>query len=220
MRSRLITHLLVAATLALPALAAAAPPGLTPSTDPAPVRGPGTGGGKGPVAEAIKKRIRALRASTLIDELQLDEATAGRLFPIFGHYDEETEKLLQLRADLQKRLSAAGELTDAHAIDKLIDDAVANQRAFWDLEDKRLADLRKVLTPAQAARLVVVLPALERKIQNQLRKALQAARRKNRAIREAPRDDDDDDDDLPAPRPAPAPAPAKRPCDPFGSSRC
>ncbi len=208
-RSRLVTQLLVATALALPAIVRAAPPGLTPPTPPtdpavAP-RGPGPGPkpGAGGGAEAVKKRIRALRASTLIDELQLDEATAGKLFPIFGHYDDETEKLLKTRQDIQRRLATAGDLEDDRAIDKLIDEATANQRAFWDLETARLNDLRKVLTPAQAARLVVVLPALEREIQNQLRRALNQAKRRqqqqqnNKAggRRQPPRDDDDDDED-------------------------
>ena len=46
-----------------------------------------------------------------------------------------------------------------------------------ELEDKRLAELRKILTPAQTARLLIVLPELERKIQNQLRRAIANAQR-------------------------------------------
>ena len=219
MRARFVLAILVAAAVAVPAVTTAAPPGLTPSTEPAPAPGPGPAR-----REAIKKRIRALRASTLIDELQLDETTAGKLFPIFGRFDDETEKLLQQRAELQRRLAAANDLKDDKAIDRLLDDAIANQRAFWDLEDKRLAEVRKVLTPAQAARLVVVLPALERKIQNQLRRALQAAKAQNRKGRphDAPaRDDDEDDDEAPAAHPPPRAQPtgsaADRPCDPYGT---
>jgi hypothetical protein len=72
-------------------------------------------------------------------------------------------------------------------VDKLIDDAVANQKAFWDLEDKRLAEIRKVLTPQQVAKLLVVLPAFERRIQNQLRNAI---------LRKSGAPALDDDDDL------------------------
>ena len=123
--------------------------------------------------EKIKERIRALRAYTLTAELQLDEQTAAKLFPTLKKFDDAFDKLLQQRIDLQRRLDAAGDLKDAKAVDKLIDEAVANQRALWDTEDKRLAELRKILTPAQTARVLIVLPAMERKIQNQLRKAVQ-----------------------------------------------
>jgi hypothetical protein len=151
--------------------------------------------------EKIKKKIRALRAYTLTEELALDEATAGKLFPLLARYDDEFDKLLGARVDLQKRLSTADQLKDPKQIDKLIDEAAANQRALWDTESKRLAELRKILTPAQVARTVVILPALERKIQNQLR----------RAARKGARMDDDADgvDDV---RPQ-----KKRPCDPVSS---
>jgi hypothetical protein len=132
--------------------------------------------GMGPAAadrrEKIKKKIRALRAYTLTEELSLDEATAGRLFPVLAKYDDELDRLLQQRADIERRLKGAADIKDPRALDKLIDEAVANQRAFWDSQDKRLGELRKILTPAQTARLLVVLPALERKIQNQLQRAI------------------------------------------------
>jgi hypothetical protein len=133
------------------------------------------GGGPGAPAERreqIKKKIRAMRAYTLTEALALDEPTAGRLFPMLARYDDETDKLLEKRVDIQRRLRRADSLKDPRAVEHLIDEAVAIQRGFWDLEDKRVADLRKILTPGQTAKLLVVLPALERKIQNQLRKAI------------------------------------------------
>ena len=122
--------------------------------------------------EQIKRRIRSMRAFTLTEALALDEPTAARLFPMLARFDDETDKLLQRRVDIQRRLRRADAMRDPRALDRLIDDAIANQRAFWDLEDKKVAELRKLLTPAQTAKLLVVLPALERKIQNQLRKAI------------------------------------------------
>jgi hypothetical protein len=122
--------------------------------------------------EQIKKKIRAMRAYTLTEELGLDERTAARLFPALGRYDDESDKLLERRVDLQYRLRQAESLRDPRALDRLIDEAVANQRSLWDLEDRRVAELRKILTPAQTARLLVVLPALERKIERQLRRAV------------------------------------------------
>ena len=192
--------------------------------------------------ETIKKKIRALRAYTLTEELKLDDKTAAQLFPALARWDDVTDKLLVQRVDLTRQLAGAGALKDPRAIDKLIDAAVANQKAFWDLEDKRLAELRRILTPAQTARLVMVLPAFERRIQNQLRKAIQN-RGAGRASRRNNLDDLGDDDDFdpltddepltrgtppaetPRPRRAPAPAPpplqgADKACDPFSSAHC
>jgi len=174
------------------------------------------GGGSAATAterrEQIKKKIRAMRAYTLTEELALDEQTAGKLFPVLSRYDDETDKLLEKRVDVQRRLRHADSLKDPKAIEQLLDEAVANQRSFWDLEDKRVADLRKILTPIQAASLLVVLPALERKIQNQLRKAIVQQRAAGAAS-----DADDDDrepDEFGPPPPKPPrhrePTPAAR----------
>lgn len=152
--------------------------------------------------ERVKNRIRALRAYKLTEELSLDEATAGKLFPLLARYDNEFDRLLGVRADISKRLRQASRGPDARAADKLIDEAVANQRAFWDMEDKRLAELRKILSAQQTARLLVVLPPLERKIENQLRRAIAAKQpggpgpgpgRRGAAAPSPPQNDDDDE---------------------------
>ena len=139
-------------------------------------RGPGGRGSAGPTLaerrEAIKNRIRGKRAEMLTEKLKLDDKALARLLPLLSKWDDVTDKLLVERIDLQKRFATADQLKDPKAIDKLIDDAIANQKAFWDLEDKRLAEIRKVLTPQQVAKLLVVLPAFERRIQNQLRNAI------------------------------------------------
>jgi hypothetical protein len=146
--------------------------------------------------EQIKRRIRSMRAFTLTEALALDEPTAGRLFPMLARFDDETDKLLQRRVEIQRRLRRADAMRDPRALDRLIDDAIANQRAFWDLEDKKVGELRKVLTPAQTAKLLVVLPALERKIQNQLRRAI-TQRRQGAGPGPGAAAEDDDDDVLP-----------------------
>jgi hypothetical protein len=144
--------------------------------------------------EQIKKKIRALRAYTLTEELALDEQTATRLFPVLSRYDDDFDRLLEQRVEIHRRLRRAGARAGSHdtrAIERVIDEAAANQRAFWDLQDKRLATLRKILTPSQTAKLLVVLPSLERRIENQLRKAIQ--RRPGTSVDPGTAVEDDDD---------------------------
>lgn len=178
--------------------------------------------------EAIKKRIRALRAYTLTTALQLDEQGASRLFPVLAKWDDVTDRLLVQRVELTRRLRGADGL-DPRTANQLIDDAIANQRAFWDLEDKRLAEIRKILSPQQTAKLIVVLPEFERKIQNQLKRAIQKQAKPGRQNpgRANPLNGDDDldgDDDvepgelppMPAPQPARSGPPKQAmPCDPY-----
>jgi hypothetical protein len=143
--------------------------------------------------ERIKKRIRALRAFTLTEELQLDEVTAGKLFPVLARYDDEFDRLLQERVEIAKRLAQASK-GDGRAADKAIEEAIANQRAFWSMEEKRLVELRKILSAQQVAKLLVVLPPLERKIENQLRNAIQGKPPGAQPGRRAKPADDEDDD--------------------------
>jgi Spy/CpxP family protein refolding chaperone len=185
--------------------------------------------------EEIKKRIRAMRAYTLTEELKLDPEIAGQLFPLLARYDDETDKLLEKRVEVQRRLRRAETLRDPRAVDRLIDEALANQRGFRELEDRRLAELRKILTPLQTAKLLVVLPDFERRIQNQLRKAIgqrPGAAGAAGGARSAPAGAAADDDDLeldealpprrprarrdaPAPAGPPSIAPGNTPpCDP------
>jgi hypothetical protein len=172
---------------------------------------PRRGDGAGPVErrpvdshdrrEQIKRRIRALRAYTLTDELQLDEQTAARLFPLLSRYDDDFDKLLEQRVNVQRRLKYVDTIKDPRAVDRLIDEAIANQRGFWDLQDKRIQALRKILTPAQTAKLLVALPALERRIENQLRKAIVQRRGSGPAAASAGDDDDDPEaDEMPPPK--------------------
>jgi hypothetical protein len=151
--------------------------------------------------EAIKKRIRVLRAATLTDELDLDEKTLARVLPVLAKYDDVTEDLLKKRIEIHQKLTTTDATRDPRGVDQLINQAIANQKAFWELEERRLAELRKILTPGQTARLLIVLPEFERKIQNQLRRAMMragAAGRGGRAGtpgRAMDLDTDDDDDD-------------------------
>lgn len=187
----------------------------------------GPGRTKETTIERVKKRVRALRAYTLTEELGLDTEGAGRLFPVLAKFDDDFDHLLVARGLLTKALDGVGDFKDPRAVDKLIDQMLANQRAVWELEEKRIAELRKLLTPAQTARLLVVLPALERRIQRQLRNAAQGqsggphphAHRNNP---DSATDEDVESDEKPAgPRPVPKQAlpKPKPPCDPFASLR-
>ena len=122
--------------------------------------------------ERIKQRILALRAARLTDELGLDEKQAAKLFPVLAKYDDTFAKLLREAVDLRKQAQDAAARNDDRALDDIIDKLVANQRSRWDTQEARFKDVRKVLTPEQAARLLVVLPQIDRQIANQLRKAL------------------------------------------------
>lgn len=128
--------------------------------------------------EKIKKKLRAYRAMVLVDELDLDENAATKLMPILDKYDEEFVKLAKKNLELRGKLDAAGDDDD---LDSVIDDLVANQRARWDLDEKRFAEVRKVLTAKQAARILVILPEIDRKILQGAKRAVKEGKVKGKA---------------------------------------
>lgn len=119
--------------------------------------------------EKVRQRVKVMRAMVLAEELQLDEATAGRLAPVLDRFDGELVKLLAERAKLRAELRAAHDAGDDRRIGEAIDRLVANQDARWDSERRRFAELRRLLSPRQAARLLDVLPEIDRRIMRRLR---------------------------------------------------
>src|SRR5438093_404399 len=62
--------------------------------------------------EAIKNRIRGLRAQTLTQELKLDDKTLARLLPLLSKWDDVTDKLIVERVDINRRIVTADQIRD------------------------------------------------------------------------------------------------------------
>lgn len=170
-------------TLAIAAPAAAQPADGAPRVKRAPKAGK---------RDRVKDRIRAMRAWVLTEQLDLDAATAEKMFPVLARHDDELARLLGERKQLRKQLVVARR-SGGPALDALLDKLVANQRARWAAEEQRFADLRGLLTAEQAADLLDLLPEVDRKILRGLRQAIDqgAALPANDDDERGPRTNDD-----------------------------
>ena len=112
----------------------------------------------------VLERMRALRAWRIVEELKLDESTSARLFPILARYDEQELALAAERRDIAIELRSllAAPRPDEAKLTAAINRMLANRARKHALRDERINELRKVLTPVQQARLVLLLPQLER----------------------------------------------------------
>src|SRR5215216_97423 len=64
--------------------------------------------------DKVKKRLRRMRAIVLVEELELDEATAAKLMPILNRYDDQFAKIAREQQALRKQADdAAGRADDA-----------------------------------------------------------------------------------------------------------
>ena len=181
----------------LPAATADARPAPTADARPWAGGAPPRVADRAPARERARQKIRALRAMILVQELGLDEATAAKLGPILARHDDELARLQAERQALRRTLRDARAAGQDAKLDALIDQTIANARARWDREQARFAEVRRLLTPRQAARLLEVLPQVDRRILQGLRRAV--------ATDDADALDGDDGDgeldDAPRPRP-------------------
>jgi Spy/CpxP family protein refolding chaperone len=160
---------MLTAMVTVPALAA------EPATTPI----PGDGRTADQLRHEVIERMRALRAWKIVDELKLDQATSARLFPILSKYDDRELALMKERHDVMRELRTEIEAASPNntklsaAIDRLIA-LRAKQRA---LQDEKIRDLRKALNPAQQAKLVLLLPRIERGFLHRIREVSEEQRR-------------------------------------------
>jgi len=157
---------LIAGVLMGAAVAAAA----APASAQGPHRGPAVApaGGDKRSSDQLRKevleRMRALRAWRIVEELKLDETASARLFPILAKYDEQELALAAERRDIAQELRGllAAPRPDDAKLTAAIERMLANRVKRHALKDERIKELRKVLTPVQQAKLVLLLPRLER----------------------------------------------------------
>lgn len=131
--------------------------------------------------DRVRYKIRVARQWKLTEALDLDEATAKKLFPILDRYDDELEKVMEQGAELRRELQAELEKDppDRAKINRLIDQLAAHQDELWRLSQKRFAEVRRVLAPEQAAKALFLLPELDRAVRREVRR-IYKDRRKGR----------------------------------------
>jgi hypothetical protein len=118
--------------------------------------------------------MRALRAWRVISDLRLDEASSARVLSIFARYDDRDLTLMAEQRDINcelRSLLAVSRPADKH-IASALDRLAASQQRRHALHDERLDELRGVLPPVQQARLVLVLPRLDRDFARGARQAI------------------------------------------------
>jgi hypothetical protein len=142
---------------------------------------PGRGGaaipGDGRTPEQLRaevlERMRTLRTWRIVDALKLDQATSARLFPVLARYDDREMALATERRDIARLLRAEVEATkpDDARLQAAIGRLLANRERQRAMEDERVKELRKVLTPVQQAKLMLLLPRLEHEFARRIQQA-------------------------------------------------
>lgn len=143
------------------------PPGRRPGGDPEELR------------REVMERMRAMRAWKLAEALKLDEGTSAKLFPLLSRYDEREVEIMKEMGDSMRGLRAEVEAPkpDNTRITTYIDKLLATRGKQRGLEDDKVKDLRKILSPVQQAKLVMLLPRIEQHFRERIREAMEKRRR-------------------------------------------
>lgn len=129
--------------------------------------------------ERVRQRIRAMRAWYLTEELDLDDATATRLFPVLSKYDGKLAEVHQRGVELRRALRRAmsGRRPDQTSIDRLMDDLLTHYDNLYRVQRDRLVAVRRVMSPSQSARLVLILPRLDDAVRREIERTTKKRRR-------------------------------------------
>ncbi len=119
-------------------------------------------------------RVRALRTSALAEVLKPDADAVTKIVDIAAGFEDRTLAARQEMRRLRHELEALLKLpkADDGAINKLVDEVSAQRNKLQQVDDERAAAMRKALTPSQYAKVMIAWPRINRKIQEQLFKAL------------------------------------------------
>lgn len=119
-------------------------------------------------------RVRTLRASALAEVLKPDSGAVTKIVEIAAGFEDRTlaarQEMRKLRHELEGLLKQPK--PDDAAINKLLDEVSVQRNKLQQVEDERAAAMRKALTPSQYAKVMIAWPRINRKIQEQLFKAL------------------------------------------------
>jgi Spy/CpxP family protein refolding chaperone len=183
-KGKLIGLVLVGLALSAPALAEGPPPAKQTQN--------ARKAEKERLREQIIDKLRAERMWKLTETLKLDEPTAARLFPLLARFEDQERALGQERGPIARELRDAINVPtpDQNRINGLVEKLMGIRARRQALEAEKLAAVRKVLTPVQMGKLMLVAPKIDEGFRERIREALQTARQAGELRRPGPGADD------------------------------
>jgi Spy/CpxP family protein refolding chaperone len=126
------------------------------------------------------EHMQTMRMWKITQELKLDQAGAAKVFPLLAKFDEQERDLARTRHEIFRNLRAELQAAapDNKKLNGLIDQAMAHRARLAALAQEKFAALRKVLTPVQQARIMMLLPNIEEGFRQRIRETMGGGRRR------------------------------------------
>ncbi len=123
----------------------------------------------------VRKKVEAVRAWRLTEELDLDEDKTAKLFPAMRRSDRQRQEIEADNRRIIRMVSA--ELNKPNpapeVIDSALEELVKNRRRTFRSEEEHLQDVRKILSPEDTARYLL----FQVKFQKEIRERVMRSRR-------------------------------------------
>jgi len=135
------------------------------------------------------EKIRMVRMYSLTEALELDEATAAKLFPYLRKHDSSLEQLQDSKRKHHKALRAMvnSDQFDEKAADKHLDAISQAQVEIAKTESTQLEGLKRILTTEQRVKFVFARIQFERKVREMIREERRRKRSQRRERHEGER---------------------------------
>ena len=126
----------------------------------------------------VRKKVEALRAWQLAEELDLDDETSSRLFPAMRQADQERWKIESRSRELIREMSRSLEQKnpDPERINKILNELQANRRELVRAEERHLDKVRQVLSPPDTARYLMFQIKFQKEIKRRAAQAFRGSR--------------------------------------------
>ena len=124
--------------------------------------------------EGVMQQIQTLKMWKLTKELDLDEQTAARLFPVMNGFDKQRAEIAYNQRlsmnDLRKAVKNGNEDQMKDAIRRL----VSGRAALEQVNEKEIVELGNILTVRQQAKYILFMPRFNRQMRAMIRQARRA----------------------------------------------
>lgn len=126
----------------------------------------------------VRKKIEALRAWRISEELDLDQETSARLFPVMRDADEKGWRIESMNRALIREMDLQlkkGE-PDPGKINGILDRLQANRMEKARIENRHLKRVREILSPEDTARYLIFQFRFQKELKQKAARAFREGR--------------------------------------------
>lgn len=144
-----------------------------PEDGPGPGPQPGQGRAGRPFQKRALEKMRMMRLIEIQSALNLDEATTLKLSSVFKKHDVERDKMFEeVRREMKTLRAIVNESKpDDAKISAAVDKLVALRQKMPDIQLAQIADARKILTPLQQAKLVLLMAKFKKQMRHMMHRS-------------------------------------------------